>query len=169
MNIRKFKSNKDELIAEGKRIVASSDDSKYLRKVTLVNLMLNGMYPSALSDACGETPRTLTMWVKSVDESGFESLRNKKQAGRPKKLTADQKENIKVALASNPEDYGYTVWDGPKLADYIKTTYNVDLCVRQCQRLMHELGFSLIRPQMFPSKDNEEDPRREEFKKNCTQ
>ncbi len=60
MNIRTFKSDKQQLIQEGKRIVSSSDDAKYLRKVTLVNLMLNGATASSLSECCGETSRTLS-------------------------------------------------------------------------------------------------------------
>ena len=37
MNVRKFKSDKNALIAEGNRIVSSSDDAKFIRKVTIVN------------------------------------------------------------------------------------------------------------------------------------
>lgn len=166
MNIRVFKSDKQALIEEGKRIVSSNDNAKYLRKVTIVNLMLHRISASSLSLWCGETSRTLSSWMKVVDEQGFEALRVKKQPGRPFKLTPIQKEEIKVAILSNPLEYGYSVWDGPSLADYISHKYNITLCVRQCQRLFHELGFSLIRPQTFPSKNHIEDPRREEFKKN---
>lgn len=166
MNIRTFKSDKQSLIDEGKRIVTTSDDAKYLRKVTIVNLLLSGATASSLSPFCGETPRTLTSWVKAVDEQGFEALRAKKQTGRPCKLTEEQKEEIKVAILSEPSLYGYNVWDGPALSDFISNNFEVSLGVRQCQRLFHQLGFSQIRPQAFPSKDHEEDPRREEFKKN---
>ena len=166
MNIRTFKSDKQKLISEGKRIVSQSDDAKYLRKVTIVNLMLNGATASFLSQCCGETSRTLSSWMKAVDEHGFEALRAKKQTGRPNKLSNSQKEEIKVAVLSNPSLSGYNVWDGPSLSDYIGKTYGITLGVRQCQRLFHELGFSQIRPQAFPSKDHEEDPRRESFKKN---
>ena len=104
--------------------------------------------------------------MKAVDEKGFEALRPRKQPGRPFRLTPSQKEEIKVALLLPSEESGYNVWDGPSLSDYIRKKYDITLGVRQCQRLFHELGFSQIRPQAFPSKDHEEDPRREEFKKN---
>ena len=166
MNIRTFLSDKQALIDEGKRIVSASDDAKFLRKVTIVNLMLNGASASSLSPSCGETTRTLTSWMKIVDEKGFDALRPKKQSGRPAKLTAEQKENIKDAILCSPEESDYTIWDGPSLSDYINKTYGIALGVRQCQRLFHELGFSQIRPQTFPSKDREDDPRRDAFKKN---
>ncbi len=83
MNNRKFKSDKAALIAEGKRIASSSDDAKFLRKVTIVNLMLAGMKAKTLAEACGETDRTLSSWIKAVEVHGFESLRAVKQPGCP--------------------------------------------------------------------------------------
>ncbi len=166
MNKRKFISDLDQLIAEGKRLVSLSDDAKFTRKVTIVNLMLGGMSANELAPACGESPRTLIRWVKAVDEGGFESLRSPKKPGRPRTLTDSQKDTIKVAVASDPSGYGYNVWDGPALSDYIRKEYGVVLCVRQCQRLLHELGFALIRPQTFPSKGDEDSPERGDFKKN---
>ena len=54
---------------------------------------------------------------------------------------------------------------GPTLSAYIKETYDINLGVRQCQRLFHELGYSKIRPQVFPSKGYEDTEARNEFKK----
>lgn len=164
MNTRKFKSDKDALIAEGNRIVSSSDDAKYI-SITIVNLLLRGLNTKLVADACGETDRTLSNWVRTVDEQGFEALRPQKHPGRPQSLTECQKQNIKAAVASDPNAFGYTVWDGPSLSDYIASQYGISLCVRQCQRLLHELGFALIRPQTFSSKGNEGSPLRDEFKK----
>ena len=166
MNKRKFKSDPQALLEEGTKIISNNDDYKFIYKVTLVNLMLNGMLASELCKSCKESVRTLTSWMKAVDEEGFESLRPKKQSGRPSKLTDDQKANIKVAIAGDPQAFGYNIWDGPTLSDHILKTYNVSLGVRQCERLFSELGFSLIRPQTFPSKNKEDAPEREELKKN---
>ena len=166
MNNRVFKSNKEELIAEGQRIVSVSEDAEFVRKVTMINLMLNGMSASCLSKACPETSRTLSAWMKAVDEQGFEALVPKKQPGRPSRLSDVEKEEIKDVIVSDPQVYGYNVWDGPSLSDFISKKYGVKLGVRQCQRLFHELGFSLIRPQKFPSKNEENAPARDEFKKN---
>jgi transposase len=165
MNNRKFKTDKSRLIQEGKQIVNTTEDGKYLRKVTLVNLMLGGVSASQIGHAAGETARTLTMWMKSVDEHGFESLRPKKQPGRPSRLSGKQKENIKDDIAKEPSTFGYNVWDGNTLSDHIGKKYGVTLKTRQCERLFHELGFSLIRPQTFPAKGERDSEAREEFKK----
>jgi hypothetical protein len=53
MNNRKFKTDKSTLIQEGKQIVNTTEDGKYIRKVTLVNLMLRGVSASQIGDAAG--------------------------------------------------------------------------------------------------------------------
>ena len=51
------------------------------------------------------------------------------------------------------------------MPDYIKSQYHIDLCIRQCQRLFHELGFSQIRPQTYPSSGEPNEEEREAYKK----
>ena len=51
------------------------------------------MSTKLVEDACGETDKTLSNWIRIVDECGFEGLRPRKQPGRPQSLTKDQKEN----------------------------------------------------------------------------
>ena len=120
----------------------------------MVNLVLGGMTPSALSEFVRESKNTITLWVKTADEKGFEALRVKKQTGRPAKLASEDIVSIRAVLEEDdPQKYGYNVWDGPSLSAYILKKYGVTLGVRQCQRMFHNLGFALVRPQTFPSKD----------------
>jgi transposase len=104
--------------------------------------------------------------LKKVDESGWDSLYAVKQGGRPKKLSDQQIAEIKSTINAGPEASGYNVWDGPALSDYIKKKYGIDYGVRACQLLMHRMGFSLIRPQTYPSLGNPDNEARESFKKN---
>lgn len=165
MNKRNFIHKPSELLKIGKEIVKQSKDEKYIRKVTLVNLMLERkMAAEKISELSGITRRTLSRWVKIADEEGFEALKAK--TGRSAKLSKEQKEEIKNALINPPKESGYYKWDGISLSDYIKNQYDIDLCVRQCQRLFHELGFSKIRPQTYPSLGESNEEERETFKKN---
>ncbi len=161
---RKFKHPKEELLEEGKKIVSTDRDSKFLFRVAMVNLMLSGILPSELSKYCGVEERTLSGWVAKVDKDGFETLRATKQSGRPSKLNSEQKEKIKIAIEKDPSEYGYTNWDGPSLSDYISKEFDVEYSVRACQKLMHELGFALIRPQTYPSLNESDDVVRKIFK-----
>ena len=136
---------------EGKLIVRATDDAKFQHKVEMVNLVLGGMTPSALSEYVRESKNTITLWVKTADEKGFDALRVKKQPGRPTRLSAENIAAIKAVLAEDaPKKYGCHVWDGPSLSAYIAREYGVSLGVRQCQRMFHSLGFSLIRPHPQP-------------------
>lgn len=71
MPSRLYKTDKEQLSAEGKLIVSSTDDAKFQHKVEPVNLVLGGMTPSALSEFVCESKNTITLRVKSADEKGL--------------------------------------------------------------------------------------------------
>lgn len=134
---RKFKSNISILLAEGDLIVKSCEDARYQHKVEMVNLVLNGMTPTELSQFCGESKNTIISWVKIVDEKGFQALHDKKRPGREKKLSSEQIIQVYEILSKvAPNELGYKAWTGTSLSDYIRKTYNIRLCSRQCQRII---------------------------------
>ena len=166
MPARKYKTDPAQLLAKGQEIVHITSDAKYRHKVEMVNLVLSGLTPSYLSTYCGNSKRTITLWVKISDEQGFEALKPKKPSGRPAKLTKEQLAEIRTVLEEDdPKKYGHNVWEGPSLSAYIEDTYAVKLSVRQCQRVFHTLGFSLVRPQTLPSKGEHNKAERTEYKK----
>ena len=162
----KYNSDVNLLLEEGKKIMSSSEDTKYLMRVFTVILVLSGSKVSELSEMAGVTGATIYKWIKIVDEEGFEGLRNKKIPGRPPRLSDEQLAALDLAIQSDPKDYGFKTWDGPALSKYIEATFNVTIGVRRCQELFRKLGFSLIRPQTFPSKGYEDTEERTSFKKN---
>ena len=156
MNNRKYNTDPDLLLAHGKAIMSSSDETRYLFRVFVVNMVLSGFPASKISEMAGVSKMAVSGWVKTVDEQGFEALKSKSHSGRPCRLTDTQKAKIGKVLQEDPFKYGFMVWSGPSMSSYIKATFNIDMSVRQCQRLFHELGHSRIRPQLDPSKENEE-------------
>lgn len=165
MNRRKYKSDPADLLKIGKEIMLSRDETRYYFRVFSVNFVLNGMSAANVAEIAGVSRSTVSDWVKAVDEQGFDALKTVKQNGRPSKLSNTQKAEIDSVLQQDPSDYGYKVWDGPTLSNFIKEQYNIELCTRQCQRLFRELGYSKIRPRSFPSKGYEDTDARNEFKK----
>ena len=77
MMTRILKHEAEELLAEGKKLLESGEDSKFAYRVTMVNLLLEDseMTTARLSELSGVPTRTLNDWVKKADESGFEALR----------------------------------------------------------------------------------------------
>lgn len=165
MNNRKYHTNPEMLLAQGKAIMSYSDESKFLFRVFAVNMVLSGTPASQVGASAGVSKAAVTGWVKTADEHGFDALRTQQRPGRPSKLTSRQLEEIDAALQANPQDYGFHVWDGPSLSSYIKSRYDIDMSIRQCQRLFHTLGYSLIRPRTYPSKGYEDTDARKAFKK----
>jgi transposase len=118
----------------------------------------------------GNSPRTISNWIKRINATGdIESLRSKKQQGRPPRLTEEQKQELKIVLQDLPEKHGITsnLWDGKSLSAYIERHYGVIVKTRTCQRLFHQLGFSLKRARPVVSRGNEE--KKAESKKNFRQ
>ena len=75
-------------------------------------------------------------------------------------------ERVLQTWVKNVDESGWDSLIAIKLSDYIKKTYHIDYGARSCQLLMRRMGFSLIRPQMYPSLENPDDEAREAFKKN---
>jgi len=69
-----------------------------------------------------------------------------KTKGRPSLFSDTQLEEIKQVVSSDPENYGYHMWDGPTLSDYIKVKYNIEYGIRACQKLFHRFALRSIRP-----------------------
>jgi transposase len=166
VNLRKYNTDPKILLEQGKAIMSSSDETKFLFRVFAVNMVLSGTPASQVGASAGYTKAAVTGWVKTVDEKGFEALRMQQRPGRPSKLSEQQLKEIDAVLQTDPKDHNLKVWDGPSLSSYIKSHYNVDIGVRQCQRLFRNLGYSHIRPQPHPSKGYEDTEERTAFKKN---
>lgn len=166
MNTRKYNTNPEVLLEQGKAIMSSTDEARFHFKVFAVNMVLSGCPVSQISTMAGVSKVTVTGWVKTADEQGFDALRSRQRSGRPPKLSKEQCAAIDSAIQSDPKNFGFKVWDGPSLSSYISNTFGVQISVRQCQRLFHDLGYSHIRPQPYPSKGYEDSEEREAFKKN---
>ena len=160
-----FKSDIETLKEEGRKIMESSIDSRFYIRVAAVNAVLHGVPPAKAASWFGMTGRSLTGWVKTVDEEGFEALRDKQRPGAPPKLNASQLAEIDKMLQGDPADFDCKVWDGPSLSAAIKRSFGVDLGTRQCQRLFHKLGYARVRPQTYPSKGYEQTEARDSFQK----
>jgi transposase len=107
----------------------------------------------------GNSPRTVSNWIKRINETGdIESLRSKKQPGRPARLSEGQRQELKSVIQSPPEQHGITtnIWDGKSLSAYIERQYGIIMKTRTCQRLFHQLGFSLKRARPVVALANEE-------------
>ena len=125
-----------------------NDEAKFIHKLLGILLFLEKEDASCDSIGVffGHSPRTISNWIRRINETGdIESLRSRKQPGRPSRLSEKQKQELKVIMQESPEKYGLSgnTWDSKSLSHIIGMRYGIVMRPRTCQRLFHQLGFPL--------------------------
>jgi len=128
--------------------IRRSEESRYDHRLHGVLLVAQGMTCPEVARLLGDAPRSVEYWVRGFEEKGLAGLREGERTGRPRRLDEKQLREINVALRQMPRDVGLSgnLWDGKTLAAWIIQKYEIDLGVRQCQRLFRQLGFRLRKP-----------------------
>lgn len=118
-----------------------------------------------MAESFGYSPRSLHHWVNRFNEHGFDGLKDGAKTGRNSRVGDGVKGELSLDLRTTPRafDYDQNLWDGKLVSHHLKERYGVDLGVRQCQRLLHGLGFRLRQPRAVLAKADPEEE--EEFKK----
>ncbi|MDE1837663.1 MAG: transposase [Euryarchaeota archaeon] len=128
--------------------IRRSDESRYDHRLHGLLLVAQGMTAPEVSRMLGDSPRMVQYWVHRFEEEGLSGLAEGDRPGRPRRLTGLQMKAVESALRKTPEDAGLTghLWDGKTLSAFLEQKFEVDLGVRQCQRLFRQLGFRLRKP-----------------------
>ena len=165
MNNRKI-PDKNDIILAIQNALNDNEEAKYYHRLDLVMLAINGMPVKEIASLYNESPTTIYYWAKKVVEQGVESLKSGDHTGRKSRLSTEQLQQLDNDLQKFPTDFGYELnqWDGLVLSSHLADHYDVNVQVRQCQRIMRKLGYTLQRPQTKPSRSNPD--AQEEFKKN---
>ncbi len=92
--------------------------------------------------------QTLRDWVIRFNEQGLEGLINKKPPGHPSKLIAEHRSELAQIIENGPADYvpGLIRWRCIDLVPVVKERFGVECHLATISRILHELGFSHIRP-----------------------
>lgn len=149
--------------------IRRSQEARYDHRLHAVLLVAQGVTCPEAAALLGDAPRTLQYWVRRFEEEGFAGLADADKPGRPKKLTEEHLSVIGKALRGSPRAFGTNAnhWDGKTLSAFIRHRFDVDIGVRQCQRLFRQLGFRLRKPRPLIAKS---DPvLQQEHKKNSEQ
>lgn len=128
--------------------ILRSEESRYDHRLHGILLITHGLNCYDVADILGQDPRTVERWVQRFENRGFAGLHEGEREGRPRRLSDAQWEAVNRDLRRNPREFGYTqnLWDGKILAHHLEEFHDVDLGVRQCQRLFRQMGFRLRKP-----------------------
>ena len=128
--------------------IRRNDASRYDHRLHGVLLVAQGMTCPQVAGLLGDSPRAVVNWVQRFEATGLCGLSEGERPGRPGRLNEAQLAEVEAALRASPTQFGLPtqMWDGPTLSAFLRQKLDVNLKVRQCQRLFRQLGFRLRKP-----------------------
>ncbi len=141
-------TDSEEMILVLQDEIRRSDQSRYDHRLHGVLLVAQGMSAHQVAGYLGDSPRTVQYWVKQLNEEGLGGLTEKPGRGRPRRLSETQLSELGSVLRESPRSAGIAanLWDGKTLRYWLKEHWQVELSVRQCQRIFRQLGFRQRKP-----------------------
>ena len=133
--------------------ISRTPEGRYFHRLHAILQVLGGASSYETARLYGDSPRTIEYWIQRLTVSGLPGLWEGSHTGRPARLSTLEMARLRKAISRSPRELGYdqNLWDGLLLSHHLAQNYSVSLSVRQCQRLFHQLGFSLQRPRRQPS------------------
>lgn len=130
--------DRSSLISARRALLKVSEETRFMHRLNLVELVANGCSCYQVAEWFGEAPRTVERWVHQYQKLGCGGLRGNGNIGRPTKLSEPDLARIQQELKRRPVELGYSGvrWTGHELAVYVRECYKVTLSERQCQRLI---------------------------------
>lgn len=148
--------------------ISRTPEGRYFHRLHAVLQVLDGVSSYDTARLYGDSPRAIEYWVQRLTSKGLSGLLDGNHPGRPARLSAKEQAKLRKDISRSPRELGYNqnLWDGLLLSHHLTQKYSISLSVRQCQRIFHQLGFSLQRPRRKASEADA--PRQGAFKKTIT-
>ena len=142
--------------------IMRSEVSRYDHRLHGILMVCSGFSCTEVAELFGHSPRTVQYWVRHFERSGFAGLEDTPRSGRPSRLDESMICTIGIDLRRSPRELGYTqnLWDGKLLSHHVEQGWGIQLGVRQCQRLFHQLKFRRRKPRPLIAKSDPEEQRR---------
>lgn len=121
--------------------VGNSRDMRACYRAFCLLMILQGQRISDIAATLGEHTRTIERWRKRFNEHGVAGLLDDTSPGRPSRLSERNKAALARDLQSPPREFGLEAeqWRGKQLQAHLNERYQVELSLRQCQRLLKKL------------------------------
>jgi transposase len=127
-------------------LAVKAKDVDQARRLLALAAVCDGMDREEAARIGGMDRQTLRDWVHRFNEEGPDGLINIKPSGRPPRLSADQKEELRrlVEAGPDPQKDGVVRWRCVDLKRVLGERFGVDLSAVRLGRVLKELGFSHI-------------------------
>jgi len=133
-------------VEELRCLACTVKDANQARRLLAIAAVYDGMDREEAARIGGMDRQTLRDWVHRFNEQGPDGLINIKPPGRPSKLSAEQKEDLRklVEAGPDPQKDGVVRWRCVDLKRVLGERFGVDLSEVRLGRVLKELGFSHI-------------------------
>jgi transposase len=113
------------------------------RRLRAARMYERGFSQAEVARRLGVSRSSASRWAHLWEEGGRNALLRAGRAGRKPKLTPDQMNDIRRALARSPRAHGYPaeVWSASLLADLIRRKTGVSYHVGHLSRIQDQLGW----------------------------
>ena len=147
--------------------ILRSEESRYDHRLHGVLLVSRGMSCYEVAEHLGQDAVTVQRWIHAFNTDGFAGLREGERSGRPSRLSSDHWSELERVLRQSPRTLGYgqNLWDGKLLAHHLREQCDLDLGVRQCQRIFRQLGFRRRKPRPVIAKPDPDPEAQARYKK----
>ena len=138
--------------------IQSTDQARYQHRLHCILLLSSGRTCADVAALFNDGLRTIQYWAKRFNEYGINGLHDVGRPGRRSSFSDETRKIIEQDLRRSPRELGYSqnMWDGKLLSNHLKQKFDIQLKVRRCQVLFHELGFRLRKPRPVIAKADRE-------------
>lgn len=132
-------------------------DGKAFRRLNAIHLLLLGAPYKVVLRNSRVNERTFRLWVERFNKQGIDGLIYRPQAGRPRKITADQVANEILPIVDDPSLADHTHWTVTKLCGWLREEKQLDLSYRTLVRYLHEHNYARRIPRRMPEPPDRDD------------
>lgn len=118
--------------------------TRLIRRIHALLGLADGKSVWEMAQLLGVGEQTVRDWLHAFVLGGTDSLFYRPRSGRPPKLTATQRQELRQLVVDGPDAAGYSsaCWTAGMIADLIHLRFKVDYAARYVCRLLDQLGFS---------------------------
>jgi len=133
-----------DLTARELRAAAGQErDGAAARRMLAIALVLEGADRKTAAETCGMDRQTLRDWVHRYNAEGLAGLHDRKPAGPPPKLSAEQTAELAAWVEAGPDliRHGVVRWRRVDLRDELERRFGVSLHERSVGKVLTKLGY----------------------------
>lgn len=123
--------------------LADASDATAAKRLMAALAYTDGVDGTTFAARYGVPPSTVYAWLERFEQRPVEAaMRDDSRPGRPRKLTDDQREQVRADLREPPATFGYdaSAWRPPVVREHLAAAYDVDYSTAHVRRLLSDLA-----------------------------